>query len=145
MNRRGTEDAEIAKVALRRELSLATNRLTGEIIGAAIEVHRELGPGFLESIYDAALAIELTNRGLAFERQLKVQTVYKGRLVGESRLDLLVEGEIVVELKSVALLSPIHAQQVLSYLRAGAFEIGLLINFNVPRLRDGIRRIISTG
>lgn len=145
MKRRGAEDAEVAEVMLRRELSVRANRLTGEIIGAAVEVHRELGPGFLENIYEMSLAIELEQRHIEFERQVRVPTVYKGRFIGESRLDLVVEGEIVVELKAVTQLTPLHAQQVLSYLKAGAFEIGLLINFNVPRLRDGIRRVISTG
>jgi GxxExxY protein len=121
------------------------NRWTGAIIGAAIEVHRHLGPGFLESVYEEAIVIELERLGLFFRRQVEIPVIYKGMPVGESRIDLLVQDEIVVELKAVAALLPIHRAQVMSYLKAGAFQLGLLINFNVPLLRDGILRVISTG
>jgi GxxExxY protein len=114
------------------------------VIGAATEVHRRLGPGFLESIYEAALVIELTRRGIQFERQLPIVVRYEDVVIGEHRLDLLVDGELVVELKAVEAIAPIHLSQLLSYLRAGAFQLGLLINFNVPYLRNGIRRVVNS-
>ena len=118
------------------------DRYTGQIIGAAIEVHRHLGPGFLESVYETALIAELELRGVALERQVAIPIDYKGRRIAEARLDLVVEGEVVVELKAVDDLVPIHRAQLISYLRAGPFPVGLLINFNVPILRQGIRRFI---
>lgn len=118
------------------------NRLTGEVIGAAIEVHRTLGPGLLESVYEAALCVELNLRGVPFERQPAVDLVYKGHPVGQGRLDLLVGDELVVELKAVEALTDVHRAQVLSYLRATGHRLGLLINFNVPVLRDGIKRLV---
>jgi len=112
------------------------------VIGAAIEVHRDLGPGFLESVYEEALASELAIRGLKFQRQYLIPIEYKGRVIGEHKLDFLVEEELVVELKAVEHLLPIHHAQVHSYLKAGAFELGLLMNFNAPLLKDGLRRVI---
>lgn len=112
------------------------------VIGAAIEVHRMLGPGYLESVYEEALAIELGLRGIGFRRQVPVTVSYKGREVGTARLDFLVEEILVVELKAVDDLAPIHLAQVLSYLKATSLPLALLINFNVPVLRDGIKRII---
>jgi len=119
-----------------------TNRVTEAVIGAAIEVHKALGPGFLESIYEEALCVELTLRGVRYTRQAPVAVDYKGHRIGESRLDLLVEDTVVVELKAVDALAPVHTAQVISYLKATGCRIGLLINFNVKRLTDGIRRII---
>ena len=119
-----------------------TNRVTEAIIGAAIEVHRTLGPGFLESIYEEALCVELTLRGARYTRQVPVAVDYKGHRIGESRLDLLVDDAVVVELKAVDALAPVHTAQVISYLKATGCRIGLLINFNVKRLTDGIRRIV---
>ncbi len=118
--------------------------LAHETIGAAIEVHRILGPGFLESVYEAALAVELESRHLAFQRQVPVGIVYKGVTVGESRLDLLVGEKLVVELKAVDALLPIHKAQIISYLKALNSPLGLLINFKVEVLRQGIQRIILT-
>lgn len=118
------------------------DQLAHEVIGAAIEVHRILGPGFLESVYEEALCIELTLRGIPFERQYAISLDYKEHLVGESRLDLLVAGKLIVELKSVDELAPIHFSQVISYLKATSHKLGLLINFNVPILKEGIKRII---
>ncbi len=112
------------------------------VIGAAIEVHRHLGPGFIESIYEEALAVELVLRGITVHRQVVTPVFYKERLVGESRLDLFIEGGLVVELKAVDELHPVHVSQVISYLRATGAPLGLLINFNVRLLRDGIRRIV---
>ena len=131
----GRQDAEHAKTDA-KEPSLELDRLAHTVIGAAIEVHRNLGPGFLEAIYEAALVLELEARNVRFRRQVPIEVIYKGSVIGESRLDLLVEDELVVELKHVESLLPIHRAQVISYLRAGAFQLGLLINFNVPILRD---------
>ncbi len=119
------------------------NRLTGDVIGAAIEVHRLLGPGFLESVYEDALCIELRLRGIPFVRQRPFALEYKGHSIGNARLDLLVGGRLVVELKAVDALAPIHSAQVLSYLKMTGARLGLLINFNVPALRrGGIKRIV---
>jgi GxxExxY protein len=118
--------------------------LCGAIIGAAIDVHRELGSGLLESIYESALVIELADRGLATERQVEVPIQYKGRaLDGRLRLDLLVADRVIIEVKSTDRLNEIHRAQLLSYLRLASRRFGLLINFNVPRLREGIRRLVN--
>ncbi|MEO0081954.1 MAG: GxxExxY protein [candidate division WOR-3 bacterium] len=115
---------------------------TEKVIGAAIEVHKALGPGFLESVYEEALCLELEFQGVKFVRQTPVAVDYKGRRVGEGRLDLLVEGSVVVELKAVDALAPIHSAQMISYLKATGCRVGLLINFNVIRLRDGVKRMV---
>ncbi len=120
------------------------NLITHSLIGAAIEVHRGLGPGFLESIYEEALCVELKLQHVDFARQLAVPLHYKGYLLAENRLDLLVEGKVVVELKAVDLLAPIHSAQLLSYLKATGHQLGLLINFNVPILKNGIKRIVKS-
>ena len=120
-----------------------TNQITKNIIGAAIEVHRALGPGLLESAYEACLCKELTLCGIAFKRQLPIAINYKGtQLDCGYKLDLLVEGSIVIEIKSVEKLSKIHEAQLLTYLRLGGWRVGLLINFNELRLIDGISRKI---
>ncbi|WP_234023813.1 GxxExxY protein [Sorangium cellulosum] len=116
--------------------------LTRHVIGAAMEVHRVLGPGFLESIYEEALSVELSLLGIPFRRQVVAHVNYKGRMVGEGRIDLLVAERLVVELKVVEHLAPIHMAQVLSYLKTMKLRIGLLITFNVPALRLGIKRMI---
>ena len=121
------------------------DEIARQVLAAAVEVHRELGPGFLESVYENALAMELQLRGLPFARQVVVETAYKGHPVGESRLDLLVGGCLVVELKAVDGLNPLHTAQVLSYLKQTGHELGLLINFNVPVLLRGVRRIVRTS
>ncbi len=140
MNR---QDAEGAKKGRERlEPSGRLDKLAYDVIGAAIEVHRHLGPGFLESVYEEALAVEFELRGLTFERQLAVSVKYKDRSVGRSRLDLLVQQELIVELKTVEHLAPIHTAQVLSYLKALNLPLALLINFNVPVLKQGIKRIL---
>lgn len=119
------------------------NLLTGRIIGGAIAVHRALGPGLLESTYGACLAAELGEMGLRVERQVAVPVVYKGvRLDVGYRMDMVVERLVVVELKVVSRLEPVHTSQVLSYLRLAGKPVGLLINFNVIALRQGIRRIV---
>ena len=116
--------------------------LSHSVIGAAIEVHRQLGPGFLESIYEEALAAELELVGVPFARQVVFGVDYKGTQVGEGRLDLLVDGELIVELKTVESFAPIHMAQILSYLKSNNKRLGLLINFNVPVLKNGIKRVV---
>jgi len=117
-------------------------RVSDAVIAAAIEVHKELGPGLFESAYEAAMAIELKDRGLVVERQLDVPMVYKGQPLGSSyRVDLVVERELVVELKAVDRLAPVHTAQVLTYLRLLKLRFGLLINFNHAQLRQGVKRV----
>ncbi|MDR2450223.1 MAG: GxxExxY protein [Candidatus Accumulibacter sp.] len=116
--------------------------LTEQIIGAAIEVHRALGPGLLESVYEECLCVEFGLCGLQFSSQVELPVEYKGlRLDVGCRLDLVVRGEVVVELKAVERLLPLHEAQLLTCLRLGGFSTGLLLNFNVPVLKDGIRRM----
>lgn len=120
------------------------NQITEKIIGAVIEVHRELGPGLLESAYETCLGFELTERGLNIERQKPLPVDYKGnRLDAGYRLDLLVENQVIVEIKSVDHLDPIHQAQILSYLKLFGCKVGLLINFIVQVLKNGIKRVIS--
>ena len=114
--------------------------LSGQVIEAAISVHRELGPGFLESVYDGALAVALRHRGIPFESQKEVTVVFEDEEVGVHRLDLLVDGRIVVELKAVKALEDIHFAQLRSYLKATRLHVGLLLNFNAPTLV--IKRIV---
>lgn len=120
------------------------NRVTGTIIGAAIDVHRALGAGLLESAYEACLAYELAERGLKVEQQKPLPLVYKAvRLDCGYRLDLLVDDCVIVEVKSVDALEPVHTAQVLSYLKLSGCRVGLLINFNVQVLKRGIRRLVN--
>jgi GxxExxY protein len=112
------------------------------VIGAAIEVHRVLGPGFLESIYERALMHELQLRRLPAARQHTLLVIYKELPIQEHRLDLLVGGRVIVEVKAVDSIAPIHEAQLLSYLKASSLRVGLIINFNVVMLRDGIRRLV---
>jgi GxxExxY protein len=119
------------------------NEITHAVIGAAIEVHRQLGPGLLESAYVECLCRELVLRGLLFEREKPMPLVYKGvHLESGYRLDLLVAGCVVVEVKSVEALAPVHDAQLLTYLKLGGWRVGLLINFNVAVLKNGIHRKI---
>jgi GxxExxY protein len=117
------------------------NRWTNAIIGACIEVHREHGPGFTEDVYESSLAIEFELRGIPFERQVPVPVTYKGRRVGSGRIDFVVADRVVVELKAVEALAPIHTAQVISYLKATRLRLAILVNFNVRALREGIKRI----
>jgi len=119
---------------------LAHEELTSKIIACAIEVHKALGPGFLESAYEAALSIELKHAGLQVEAQKLIPIMYRGTLVGEHRLDLLVEGKIIVELKAISALEDIHFATVRSYLKAAKLEHGLLLNFATMPLT--IKRVI---
>jgi GxxExxY protein len=124
------------------EPSRELDTIAGAVIGAALEVHRILGPGFLESVYEDALAIELDLRRVSFDRQKAVEVSYKGRIVGVGRFDFLVEKSLVVELKAADRLLPVHQAQVISYLKATENRLGLLINFHESQLRQGIRRIV---
>ena len=120
------------------------NAITRTIIGAAMEVHSALGPGLLESAYRACLLFELHRAGLKAEAQVELPVVYRGvKLDLGYRIDLLVEDAVIVELKSIDAIAPIHQAQLLSYLRLSGKNVGLLINFNVPHLRDGIKRLVN--
>jgi GxxExxY protein len=120
------------------------NRITHAIIGAAIEVHKNLGPGLLESAYEACLAFELANRSFQVEQQKPLPLLYKKvTLDCGYRLDLLVEGRVIVEIKAVEKINPIYEAQLLSYLKLTKCKVGLLINFNVQKLTDGINRIVN--
>ena len=122
---------------------MSVQDLTGSVIGAAIEVHKLLGPGLLESAYEECLAREFVLRAILFERQKAAPVVYKDvKLECGYRMDFLVDGQVVVELKAVEALAPIHEAIVLTYLRLSGCRLGLLINFNVALLKDGIRRLI---
>jgi len=129
-------------ISTRSEPSKEVDDLARLVIGAAIEVHRALGPGYLESIYEEALYYEIELRGVSCERQVKISVEYKGHRVGEGRLDLLVAKLLPVELKAVDVLAPIHQAQLISYLKMTGLQLGLLVNFNVPLLKQGIKRVI---
>jgi GxxExxY protein len=120
----------------------ALNLLSEKIIGCAIKVHRVLGPGLLESAYESAFSIELTTTGLQFLRQVSCPIEYEGQLVGAYRFDLLVETAVLVEVKSVVRFERVFVTQVLTYLRATGCRLGLIINFNVPVLKDGVKRVV---
>jgi GxxExxY protein len=120
------------------------DEITGEIVDAAYKIHTGLGPGLLESVYEAVLAKELTRRGLDVARQRTISFEYDGMVFDEGlRIDLLVEGNVVVELKSVEKLAPVHAKQVLTYLRLMHLPVGLLINFGSATLKEGLHRIVN--
>ena len=123
-------------------LSLEAERVMHQTIGCAIAVHRTLGPGFLESIYSTALCLELDARHLRFERERPVQVTYRGIDIPGQRIDLIVEGVIVVELKAVTQLADVHRAQLVSYLRTTGLRGGLLINFGARVLKDGLKRVV---
>jgi GxxExxY protein len=124
-----------------RDMESDSNQLTQAVIGAAIEVHKALGPGLLESAYEQCLCRDLKLRGVSFQRQRPVPLEYKGiELECGYRVDLLVEASVVVEIKAVTKIEPVHEAQLLTYMKLGHWKLGLLINFNVPLLKDGIRR-----
>jgi GxxExxY protein len=138
MNRQDAEDAKLP------EPDPELDAYARVVIDAAVEVHRVLGPGFLESVYEEAMAVELALRGVPFRRQVPVALVYKGVPIGQARLDLQIADRLVVELKASDGPLPSHLAQLLSYLKATGQPLGLLINFNVPFLRQGIKRVIRT-
>jgi len=117
---------------------------TRAVIGAALEVHRILGPGFLETVYEEAMEVEFNLRGIFVERQKPVSVSYKGHPVGEGRIDFFVENSVIVELKAAEKLLPIHQAQVMSYLKAKGCRLGLLIIFHERLLKDGVRRVVLT-
>ena len=120
------------------------NQLSNEIIGLAIKVHKALGPGLLESVYELSLLKELSSRNVNVKKQVTIPVLYKGEdLNAEFKIDILVENEIVIEVKAVEILLPVHKAQLLTYLRLSEKKLGYLINFNVPKLIDGFNRIVN--
>lgn len=120
------------------------NKLSGIILDCSIEVHRNLGPGLLESVYEICLCKELSMKGINYQRQVLLPVNYKGeKLDADFRIDILVENEIIIELKAVEMMNPVYEAQLLTYLKLANKNLGLLINFNVPRLVDGFKRIIN--
>jgi GxxExxY protein len=135
----GAETLSPLRVSARVE-----NALTEKIIGAAIEVHRHLGPGLLEAVYEGCLCYELNQLGLRFERQVHLPITYKGlKLESAYKMDLVVENAIVVEIKATEGTAPIHSSQLLTYLKSSDKRIGLLINFNVPVLKNGLKTVVN--
>lgn len=135
-------DRQDAKAAKGREPTERLDDLARRVIGAGIEVHRHLGPGFSESVYEEALCVELGFREIPFERQVPIEVLYKGRRVGMGQIDLLVGRSLVVELKAVATLTEVHRAQVISYLKAIDAHLGLLLNFKEAKLSRGVRRVV---
>ena len=126
-----------------RNVLLDINKTTESVIGAAIEVHRHLGPGLLESAYEECLCEELSLRNMLFKRQIALPVSYKGKKLDIGyRIDLLVNDEVVVELKTVESILPIHEAQTLTYMRLGGWQVGLILNFNVTVLKNGIKRLV---
>jgi GxxExxY protein len=120
------------------------NILSGKILDACIEVHKELGPGLLESVYEVCLCKELMNRNIHFQRQVYLPVTYKNEeLETNFRIDVLVEEEIIIELKAIDILLPVHHAQILTYLKLHNKRLGILVNFNTPKLIDGFKRIIN--
>jgi GxxExxY protein len=127
-----------------QEVGSREDALSSDIIGAAIEVHRCLGPGLLETAYEECLCHELSDRQIRFERQKSLPVSYKGKSLDCGyRLDLVVEGLVIVELKAIDRLEPIHTAQILTYLKLARLRLGMLINFNVPVLKSGVKRVVN--
>ena len=127
------------------EVEPALDATTEQIIGACIEVHKELGPGLTELFYQESLCHEFDLRGIRYEKQVKVPVIYKGKPIGETRVDLLVEDCVIVELKSCESLSAVHRAQLICYLQLKKLKVGLLVNFNVAVLKDGLKRVVLTS
>jgi len=127
------------------DLSAEQEALVTAVIGCGIAIHRELGPGFKECIYHEAFRLELSSRKMAFESDKPILVRYREWLIPGQQIDLIVEGTVLVELKAVPRLRPLHRYQVQSYLRTTALPIGLLLNFNVPLLKDGLQRVLPVG
>lgn len=137
------ESAESAEILVRGHTASSLNHVSDRVIGAGIRVHRALGPGLLESAYEACLAFELAELGMDVVRQQPMPVVYRGvRLDCGYRTDLIVEDEVIVEVKAVARLEPIHEAQLISYLKLSDRRLGLLMNFNVRALKHGVRRLV---
>jgi len=142
MERQDAKNAKNAKLQV--EPPPEVDLLARNVIGAAIEVHRHLGPGFIESVYEQALAVELRLRGIPHQQQVPVVVDYKGYVVGRGRVDLLADDRLVVEVKAIAALNPVHTAQVVSYLKALGQPLGLLLNFHAIPLRNGIKRVVRS-
>jgi GxxExxY protein len=127
-----------------REIDEALNIVSERVIGAAIEVHKTLGPGHLEKIYERALSLELDIREIPFERQCGFSTIYKDREIGRSTVDLIVADSVVVELKAAKKIMPAHEAQIISYLKVSRNDLGLLLNFGASTMKDGVERIVYT-
>jgi len=136
------QEAKEAKQRSYRDPGQAADEIANAVIGAAIAVHRVLGPGHLELVYERARAVELQFNGLAVQTQVPADVHYRGVLVGESQIDMIVNEWVVVEIKAVDALGPIHLAQALSYLKITELPLALLINFNVPLLKNGLRRVV---
>ena len=128
--------------SLIRKPDLHLDNLVRSVIGAAIEVHRHLGPGLSEPLYAPALHIELSQRNIPFQTEVLLPVTYKGRPLGRRKMDLLIDERLIVELKSVEALAPIHTAQLICYLRLTSMHLGLIINFNVPLLKDCVKRVV---
>lgn len=137
----GHEDKKMT-IKLKSELSEEIEILYERIIGVAIEVHNQLGPGFLESVYEKAICYELANQGITYERQKEITILYKGQPISGQRLDLIVSNKLILEIKAVEVISPVHIAQTLSYLKATNLRAGLILNFKVGLMKSGIRRIV---
>jgi GxxExxY protein len=135
-----TKGQEVLRI--KSPLAADVERLVHKVIGRCIVVHRELGPGLLEVVYRRAMCVELEDGGLAFECEKRVPVLYRNTLLGHQRLDIVVNGDVLLELKAVERLAPIHHAQVMSYMRISRLRVGLLVNFNVRVLPDGLRRIV---
>lgn len=123
---------------------MSENEIAKEVVDAALSVHRALGPGLLESVYEAALSFELRDRGLQVQRQVPIPVRYRNLIIDEGfRADLVVEAKLIVELKSVERVAPVHPKQLRTYLRLADLRLGLLINFNVELLKDGVKRVVN--
>ena len=133
-------DAKIPVKAIR--VDMPENAITERIIKCAIAVHRELGPGLLENVYEQAMDIECSLNGLSVQRQLRVPVLYRGKPIGEYKLDMLIDDSVIVEIKSVERFDPVFEAQVLTYLKITGKHLGLLINFNSRLVKDGIKRFI---
>ena len=137
-----TQEPKGPKPRVYREPGQAADEFASVIIGAAIAVHRALGPGHLERVYERALAVELEFRGIQVQTQVAAEVHDRGIMVGESRIDMIVGEWVVVEIKAVERLSTIHIAQALSYLKVTELPLAILINFNVPLLKDGVWRVV---
>jgi GxxExxY protein len=136
MNHKGTK-------AQREEISAELNELSRQVVDAAFQVHKALGPGLLESVYEACLCHELKKRNISFQRQVVLPVVYDGVEIEEGlRLDLWIDKELIVELKAVEVLNEVHQAQLMTYMKLTGTRLGLLVNFNVPVIKQGIKRII---
>lgn len=135
--------AKDAKSAKERKGQADLERVGATIVDAAVKVHSALGPGLLESVYEACFCHELISRGVGVERQVHLPVTYEGlRIASGLRIDVLAEASVIVEIKAVEALLPLHAAQLLTYLRLGGFPLGFLLNFNVPQMKQGIKRMV---